>query len=478
MYNITKLQSLIFACASFAIVSSEHALASSIIQRDNVEVTFRGAGWIQGGRIMAISDSVSDGNNYTGNWLQNTGALFNGLLGFDQEISAEFGIGAIKAHSIMGSPSRYANIEGFQSTFLNMARISYVQGGDATNSKLQLTAGLFAYNYNENVKNFGLYLIRGSVFPSTIVSGFETREMVGSANILGLHMRNVFGSFRQDILLSSERDLPPYFDFSPIYIASYRFSQWLEIGGGVNFYHYIPVNKEATNPSEGVFPKSSAEEDLTGLHGSTYARNYAFDVIDSVQIEGGGYKYDTTTIWPSHKGIKLMARAALDFKPLFGIESMKSSDLKFHTEIGVIGPEESEKIYGPITSRMPVVVGLGIPTFFLDELVFEAEYFGSENNPDYGKLVDVGSPIPRSVGWKRGVYNPANPLTHPYDVKKDNWKWSLYGSKVLANHIKISGQLASDHTRMSLNQPVFTAYNETFTRPSDWYMMLKLTFFL
>jgi len=457
------------------------ATAANSQLSDEVDVTFHGAGWIQGGRIMAISDSISDTYNYEGNWIQSTGALFNGHVQIDKEFSGEFGIGAVKAHNPMGNISNYANINGFQSTFLNIARISYTMGGDDATTPLKITAGLFSYKYDNNIKNLGLYLIRGSVNPGTVISGFETKEMLPSANLQGLHMRNNFGpNFSQDLLITSETDIKPLFDLSFIYIASYKLDDFLELGAGVNFYHYLPINSAATSPSEEFFDRSSKDDIPVALEGTeyehTYGRNFVFDVIDTITTPGSP---DTTTYMPSHKGIKAMARASLDLKPLFGLDLWHPKDLLIYSEVAAIGIGSEEAIYGSLASRMPIVFGMYIPSWFLNELVLEIEYFGAEYNPDYSKIMESGSPIPRGNYYKRAdIYNPANELTYPYNTEKDNLKWSLYGVKVLANHIAISAQIASDHTRLSASQPYFTHYNETFVRPQDWYWMLKLTFFL
>jgi len=108
--------------------------------------------------------------------------------------------------------------------------------------------------------------------------------------------------------------------------------------------------------------------------------------------------------------------------------------------------------------------------------VFELEYFGSEYNPDSKKLVESGSPIPRSTSPKRNL-DSNGVVIEPYDTKADNIKWSLYMAKVLAGHVKISAQAACDHSRVAQDKGAFKSYNETYNRPADWYAMFKLTFF-
>jgi hypothetical protein len=161
-----------------------------------------------------------------------------------------------------------------------------------------------------------------------------------------------------------------------------------------------------------------------------------------------------------------MARFRLDPKVLLGLEgAFGKQDLVFYGEAAVLGLKDYRKYYADIKRRIPVMIGFNIPAFgLLDKFAFEAEYYASKNMLDYGKAETSYSWVPR---------------TDPNaDNARDDLKWSLYFSKVVQGHIRISGQVANDHLRMFGPPDIgFTSYAETLTTPKDWYWMLKSTYF-
>jgi hypothetical protein len=443
-------------------------------------IEFHGAGWLQAGRIMATSDTVIGKNDYAGNYLQNAGALFNMTFAFDPKLDGALGIGAIKLHNPAGSRN-LGNLEGVQLgnySFVNMARLTWNMGGTGARSPFSITTGQFAYKYDDNIKNLGLYLIRGSVYPQILISGFETKEMVGSANMLGAHMRNCFGeSFTQDVLLVSETDLKPKYDFSLLYVATWKAGRVLELGGGANFYHWLPARSAATSPSEKHFdPDQIQRQGPEGLLDRVYALDRDTTVLAPADRPTPEDSLRISREWYSHKGVKVMGRFVFDPKPLMGDPGIfGAQDLKVYGEAALIGVRNYELIYTKMSERIPVMAGFNLPAFgFLDDFSLEVEYFPSPYVPDYAKLMEFSSAIPRSPYWNRSATDPE---AKPYDTKADDWKWSLYASKVLAGHVKLSGQAASDHFRIGSQQPWFPTYDETFATWKDWYFMAKLAFF-
>lgn len=444
--------------------------------QNDFAVEFHGAGWMSAGTIGGTTDTVSSKNNYAGNYLENAGALFNMRFRFTPELDGALGIGAIKAHNPMGTEN-IGNIEGVQLgnfSFINMARLTWNKAGTGSRSPLSLTSGLFNYKYDDNVRNLGLYLIRGAVYPQILVSGFETKEFIESGNMLGFHLRSDLGeSFTQDVLLVSETELKPKYDFSLIYVAAWRPGGGFELGGGVNFYHYLPVRGDATSPSEEHFDGS--ETDNNGISPSKagmYDRKYAIDLPGQSDTLSNPARE-----WYSHKGIKVMGRFAFDPKAAFGLEggALGRNDLKLYGEAAIIGLKNYGVIYTKMSERIPVMAGFNLPTFgLLDDFAVEVEYFPSPYMPDYAKIMEYSSPIPRSPNYNR---SDSGATAIPYDVKADDWKWSVYVSKVLAGHVKLSAQMASDHFRIGAQQPWFPTYDETFSTWKDWYLMGKLTFF-
>jgi hypothetical protein len=90
--------------------------------------------------------------------------------------------------------------------------------------------------------------------------------------------------------------------------------------------------------------------------------------------------------------------------------------------------------------------------------------------------------VPQSPWINRTPPAPGEPaassLNEPYDADGDNLKWSLYFTKVLAGHIRISGQVANDHFRTG-GTPGLSgrSFEEGLTAPKDWYWFLKLSYF-
>ena len=125
--------------------------------------------------------------------------------------------------------------------------------------------------------------------------------------------------------------------------------------------------------------------------------------------------------------------------------------------------------------RMPMMIGFNIPAFkLLDRLAFETEWYGSPVKDDLAGFNHTAgnsqTPIPLRDANGNFVNN-----------KRDNWKWSLYGSRVIQSHVKVSFQVANDHFRPGVytgdgdNAP--PASQSLMTTPKDWYTMLKAAYF-
>ncbi len=437
------------------------ARLSALAQFENdFKISFHGAGWWQNGLIGKATDTLINRNNYSGNVLINTGALFNMDFDFNPNLHGTLGIGAIKQHNPIGSfeASKVKDVSFGNYTFINLAKFTYNANGTGNKTRLKFTTGLFDYKYDDNIRNLGLYLIRGAVYPQLLVSGFETNEMVGSANMEGFHLQSTFGNYTQDLLLVSETTMMPRYDFSALYIGKYTLGDFLELGGGVNCYHCLPINSDVTSPSTKLYDPKAGGGDP----------KFALPLVNS---NGDTVGYE----WYSNKGIKLMGRFMLDLKTVTGTQNIFGpEELKFYGEAALIGYKNYQIIYKKRMERMPVMLGIAFPTFkILDELKLEVEYFKNPYMPNIEKVMKNTSPIP--VDKRLGVDGSGNPLV--YDTKTDDVKWSLYLSKVIAEHVKLSGQLANDHSRFGTGRPLDPTYNETLSALKDWYITGKVAFF-
>jgi hypothetical protein len=434
-------------------------------------VSLRAAGWMQTSVVGNSSDTVTypgfhqgafDGQN-----VLSPGAQLELQARLSDKLNITTGFGVVAGNSLaMGPlgvnggytlPGVYAYVSN---AYFNYAFI------DGAASQVSLTGGLFPYSYNPDVKNLGLYLLRGPVYPGILISGFETKHTLPVANMLGLQLHHQMGNFRQDFLLSSEMDYYPFFDLSPAYVASYQVHPALRVGAGVNFYHLIPVDSKLTQ----------------GLRSDN--QNY-WTYVDTSGTGGGG-SADTTRL--GYNGTKVMANFAFDPKLMIGNASwLGPEDLKLYGEVALIGLDHStayRKVYGDYSKRMPVMIGFNMPTFkVLDHLSVEAEWYGSEAEDNLDNYTIQGSSHPASpypTNWDLNTSSPTyNRLTHK--DTRDNVKWSVHGARMLQEHVQISFQVANDHYRPG----VYHGYGDSnppyqgsvMVTPKDWYTSLKLAYF-
>lgn len=451
-----------------------------------IPVHVTGAGWTQAGAILNSSDTVD--LNYGGNWFQGVRGHINALAEISKNWEGSIGIGVrtvqkgISGREVAsGDPGSAARLQVGVEPYISQARFTYTYGDEST-SPFGMTFGFFPFNYNPQVKNLGLYLLRGTVYPGFLFSGFELDETIGVANLLGLNLHSTLGHFSNDILLSSETKIRPLFDYSLAYIGKYRPNSAFEIGAGVNFYRLIPINGDLTTPRD----PNLVAEDGSLIPVSKYDRRHYY--LDST----GPGQVDTVRF--TLKGVKAGAFATLDLKILTGQGAMGSEDLKLYGEMAVIGVKDYTGIYEDIAQRIPVMVGFNLPMFnLLDHLSLEVEYYKSPYRNDYYKLENYYSPIPMSnlnLGRKvvtdpvtgQKVFSSGGrtfPIEDPYDAEnmhKDDLKWSLHGAKTIKGHIRLSAQAANDHFRPG-GAFFVDKYESAFTTLKDWYFMTKLSYF-
>ncbi len=318
------------------------------------------------------------------------------------------------------------------------------------------------------------------------------------------------------------------------YLANFNFEEKFQLGAGVNFFRLVPNDKKLSTKPYRYEIESQASIGCNTSHPFERANIYVSGATrvdlddsnpaDSLLINNPDFAkskeitvcYDDETSAPyhivggdttflSHRGTKVIFNFAWDIQKTFfqDNELLGENDLKLYGELGIIGLNTSEAyntLYGKITQRMPVMVGLNIPALgFLDHLSLEVEYYGSPFRNDTRRLQPSNSVVqsvlpvsnkdlqrtPTEITDSAGtrlVYI-ANQDTIPFsdvDVQKnitsDNIKWSLHGAKTIQDHFVVSFQIASDHFR-----PYGTAtsptYETAFTRFWDCYWMAKIAYF-
>ncbi len=493
-------------------------LLPAAFAEDVDDVQFHGGGWFQFGRVEHSSDTLANGeefkdyNNFNKNWIQSTGGQITAVQKISDNWEGGLGLGAILVSNSRGSVEGAHTWTTWWNPFVTEARLTFTQPLGPKN-KLQLTVGSFPYVYNPDIKNLGLYLTRGQVYPGTLFSGFETKHtQPTAATQVGGMARIQIGNFQNDLLLNSETETKPFFDLSLMDIVSYQATPWLQIGAGVNFYRLIAQNPKVTSPGTScAFDKEWSGSNLPDASDRCYVLDTVYSHVGHIDTSlvdptaantpGGvlqinpvldSIKFDT--ILGSMAGTKLMARFRFDPKILLGLKGVGSwtwgkNDLVLYGEAAVLGLQDYPRYYPDIWQRMPVTLGFNLPAFgLLDRLALEVEYYGSRNFPDYEKAETSASWVPRQISgdgidssrtitYNGYTYNKVR-TSSILDYTRNDWKWSLYASRVLMGHLRIAGQVANDHLLIpgppSAPDP---DWEEALTTPKDWYWMLKLAYF-
>jgi hypothetical protein len=424
---------------------------------DALPVEFSGVGWVQYGQVVKSSDTLP--SNYNGNPMQNSGAQISVNAKINDQMSGAVGLGVYEGHALAGQISSGGRVNVAANPYIAEASFRY-RLGEKEKPLLQVTGGLFHYNYDGNIKDLGLYLLRGSVYPGLLMSGFETADVVPLANVLGIWLHNSSGILDNDIILNCETQLKPFFDLSLAYIGRAKVTDFLSLGAGVNFYRLLPNDGELTRkPFDPVFEKEE------GQVTNPYQREFIY-------VDTTGLKRDTTYL--GFNGTKLMADFEINFQKLLGLEGgFGPDDLKLYGEAALMGMDFDKahtEIYGSMAQRIPVMIGFNFPVFnYLDHLSLEAEWYGAKFRDDIWRM-------------EPDIFRPVSPIPFDYSnnakrYHRDDIKWALHLARTIQGHFKVSGQIANDHFRPFgiANSPA--TYEVATSTPKDWYWMSKIAYF-
>jgi hypothetical protein len=428
------------------------ALAQPPLPKD---ISFSGGASFGYGEIVKSSDTTSF--HYSHNRIQSVGAQFSMAAAFGEHLGVDAGLGILERHYPSGSIGDNGGRTPFVwSPYVVKADFKYSWWNDEER-KLALTGGYFPYTYNPDVKDLGLYLTRGPVYPGILISGYDSKYTKPIANTLGLRLQHRSGGFEHNLVVSSEIENYPLFDLSLVYIAGYDFGKAFHLGGGVNFYHVLPIERKLTSPDTFAYDGS----DFSAFDGHPFSRTWVY--IDTLA-------HDTTHL--TFAGTKLMAFASFDPKAFFDAPSLGPEDLKLYGEVALIGLDNSavyKTLYGDYRHRMPVMVGFNIPMFgFLDHLSLEAEWYGAKFKDDLAR-------------FQATTANPQSPLPvenrSGLNLGRDDWKWALHATKTLG-HFQLMAMAANDHTRSggTLTSPS-SEWEAFFVTPKDWYWVTRAGFF-
>lgn len=473
----------------FAAVVCLHA---TLLHAEVSSFDVHGQAWTDYGRIGKATDSLLPGGapnvtlDLNGNPLVSMGAQFTIKADLAEHWEGAFGFGAHRvSHAVGHGQKSFLTISMFHN-YLTESRLTWY-AGEKEEPSLSFTLGSFPYKYNRDAQNLGLYLFRGSVYPGILMGGFQdfAVDSTKSTN-LGAKVHHAMGNFSHDIILNTERDLPPTFDWSLGYVAKYRAFNALEIGGGVNFYRLIAYDEKLRTPGKLSDPELN------------FNRNR---YIETDSAKPGD------TVFFTHQGTKVMGLISLDIKQLLGIESLGKDDLKLYAEGAILGLKNYGKTYGDIKKRIPVMFGFNFPTWgLLDHLTLEVEHYGSPYRNDLSRLGNnnvvadwtiqehpVPSPKPvenadykidASGNWVNAMGDTVNVTgtgLSRENITTDDLKWSLFMDRTISGHIRFMAQVANDHYRPRPVAAGLIASSggtaEAFSESSNWYFMFRMGYF-
>jgi hypothetical protein len=430
-------------------------LAAAISGADEgAKPSFHGAAWTQFGRIENSYALPNSPNDYDENWLGNYGGLVASSIQFNEHWSGGLGFGSILVHLARGSKAEADIWYPFWVGFLTEARFTYSAADFAENGGFRLNLGTFGYNYNPDSKNLGVYLLKGYVYPGTIVSGYADLFAVPAARTGALATYKV-GGFTNDLLVNVETDEKPLYDISVGDVATIKAGAGFEFGAGVNFYRLLANDKKATSPGKDC--QSSFLGPYAGSGPNVKGQDNACFIVEK---DSAGNPLDTIT--GSLSGTKVMARFRMDPKAWFGgAGSMGADELVLYGEAALIGVKDYPILYDDKLRRIPVMVGFNWPTWGLLNLSTEVEYYASKNSSD--------NLPPQNGSWLPGIVGPPG-------NKRDDWKWSVNASKVVLGNIFLGLQVANDHLRLGGTHNTATG-QEAMRTPQDWYWAFKTAYF-
>jgi hypothetical protein len=315
------------------------------------------------------------------------------------------------------------------------------------NEHVGLTIGIgrFEYKYNSQSQNLGEYLFRTGTYPAYVQTSFD----LSLARLNGLIASLNIGNFlRQDLLVTTFRDIKPFYNFSFTYLADWKIIPALDMGIAISGANLISV-----------------ADDQTSLHNN--ANSY---------IKAPG-----DTEYYTYRGTKAMARFTFDPKRFASDQSILQYIFgeeggKIYGEAAILGAKDYPASnnnpigYNRTKDKIPIMLGVNIPTskWGLDVLAWEVEWYGCKYPDGYNLVVRYGYAVPD---------NPQQLYGTSDDYLYDDWKWSIYAKKTLFNNFCLIFQAARDHLRFNTQIKRDEDYSEVLSKWGHWYWMAKVKFY-
>ncbi len=338
--------------------------------------------------------------------------------------------------------------------------------GDVKSPAAKLQFGLFPLKYNPDAKNLGEYLYRSGTYPGYIQTGGWSFLDAAAYMAQGarLNLSTFGGKVVHDATVFMERDIEPNGDLSPGYMLTLKPASFFEFGGGVVWAHGFQLRADtvvAPNIAGNAYDKTNGRPlAADGLGIDTSAACLA----DPTRAACAGVPSNAIGYY-TFKGFKVMARTSLDFGAMLNSEAIPPGSFKLYGEMALLGVKDYPYYYAKKIERMPMMVGLDIPTFrLLDMLSVEVESRKSRFPDNISSTLQTSLPVPTDA--------PQNyPDTSTYT--KDDIHWSIYARKRIRDGISLCAQAASDHFRPFDNLAA-PSYMSATNRTGQWYYIFRL----
>lgn len=443
-------------------------------------------------------------------WMDHFGAFLTQETIVDERLHLSAGIGGI---------FQFRKPENDGAGFFGHKRKTFFSGptrteavyhfGDVAEPWLKLGLGMFPYKYNAEACNLGEYLFRSEAYPTITSTGGYAIVNSANAHLQGFKGNFKLGNLKADLLLYTQTNIAPLYDWSLAGIVDYTVADGLlNLGAGVNFQRLLQIRPSRTARREGQNAyftyKGKDYVGLTPYYSNTAkfyqrqadtlsardsagnaARIAGYRALQAAWVRDGAVSdsiiKDTSASRPEVKyfsasAILLMGRFSLDVKKVLDVGIFGPEDLKLYGEVDLLGLVNYPVFYRNRSDRMPVMVGLNLPGFrILDLIAVQVETMSSpwmNNTAQKGRSnFNVPYvPLPEDDLMSRADY---------YDSRsRDDFKWSVLVKKTLLDNLTLSAQAASDHLRSTSSVyyygPQFD-HNEVTAFDDHWYWMAQIS---
>jgi hypothetical protein len=499
---------ILLLVSSSSLLFAEPGLEPQIETRPLEVGTYTDYGRISGGHVVGTGILGDMDNQY----FTRLAVWMTQHISIEQRLDVSVGVGGMFWYQLPEQEQPHTRLIKF-GPGVHLASAAY-SFGDVDNPFLKLRMGYFPHKYNPDAKNLGEYLFRCGTYPGFIwTGGWSILNSAGySAHGIKASLSLVENSLNIDGTFYIERGYEPNFDISPGLLVSYNFNNVFELGAGIVFSHLLSANVEKTSPQnrkaayyhdpvrQRQMPLSAAEQVKPGLEFYGYDlpatdtlivrptdprygqrlpdTDPRFDrdknITQYVDSAGNGIP-NSQLHYYTFQGQKLMVRISINPQGLIQMDLLEPGALKVYAEATLLGLKDYPFYYEKKSERMPVMIGVNIPTFkLLDALALELEYYNSPfpNSLEgpFEKVLPIWA-LPETIDTLRNP-SPQDWYDNGLKLTGNEWHWSMYARKTIMRGLGLYLQVAHDHFRTM--EYTFSPSYKPFTSKDEWYWVLRL----